>query len=210
MSAPGKMCFLLLVSGFLFPSTVSAEDGKQRPGDSGLLYRMSDHLREAQAVIPDKDGKDRAGVWKEDAFVFPGAASSEEIRVVSEGAEGSEEKGIFFNPAQKVTRRLRFEKVPSGSRIILTYYRQTEEKKPGRDKNSTAFSSSASSHLDFSIWAGNHLVKRLLIPAEKGWKKKEIDLGVAGFLNRDIPLAFEVKGDTLEPRFLFDAEVYDA
>jgi hypothetical protein len=59
-----------------------------------------------------------------------------------------------------------------------------------------------------TVWIGRHELDRISIPREAGWSLKEIDLGLAGALNRPFFLTVELSSNAPNPtQVLFDAVV---
>ena len=197
------ICMILAVSMFLplfflYPQQGFGLEGVDTLISSAPLYHFAEQLPRAESFVVE-GGKDvLLGVWQRDRFVFSGLADYTQIKVSNNSYEGSFRKGIFFHPIQNAIRKLRFRNVVPGSKLVIYY---------GIDDAGTNFGEGAVSHL--KIWLGRKELKKIRILNEKGWKKEELDLGVASFLKRKIVVTFEVTSDNIKERRLsFDAEIY--
>lgn len=181
---------LLFFAGLSLPA-VRAQiiDFEEASSGPVPIYRLQDHLARAKWKIIKKENQ---------AAASGEAGGEEEIQIVSKEVLGEEQKGILFHPVEGGIRRLQFENVPPGSKMVF-YYGFEPEGKPEK-----------SGQLSVRIWAGKHLVEKFYLSPEKGWKKREIDLGIPGFLNCPFPLTFDLAVDKAPAgRFLFDAEIFE-
>ncbi len=180
--------FLLMALGL--PPLQAAPSHAPRP----IIYRFSENLLGAEAVNITEDGE-VTGKWREESFLFKGQGEEAAIKVDSKEVNGVPQEVIFFNPLEKVNRRLRFSAVPGGSRLALEYFTQKDPKL----KQVT--------YLYLSIWVGRHLVKKLpIVVSEDGWKQFNVDLGILPFLHTDTTFTFELSGQGVHNlQFAFSA-----
>jgi hypothetical protein len=170
-----------------------------------VAYRFADHLSEAETTTLF-EGKTQSGVWKKDRFVFPAQAKNDEIKAVAIMISGKNESGVFvyFSPGQKSSRWISFRNVPPGRKLNLFYglaESKTAQAQAAEEGAQRAF-------MSLRIFAGRHELKRIHVGGEKGWKKTQMDLGIASFLRRDLTLTFELTADNTEPcRVVFGGEL---
>lgn len=171
----------------------AAKEAALRP-----IYRFSDNLQDAETSILYRSGEERTGQWKGEGFVFPGLNDTTEIQIKSQTYAGEERKGIFFHPAEKAVKRLRFSKVPPGARMKLFYGLDDA----AVDEKNTVF-------IYLKIWLGKHELSRIIIPNKKGWHEEILPLGIVSFLKQDVPITFEITCEVPQNRPLsFDAEIF--
>jgi len=163
------------------------------------VYPFHQHLSEAEASIRSKGKKPVRGIWRQDRFTFQGYQQDARIRNEVHTYGGVSEEGVFFHPIGNATRRLRFPNVPTG-RFMIFYYGIDDT---GIDQGADGAT------VYIRIWVGKHHLERILVPNEKGWKRKKIDLGVLAFLKRDVPVTIEVNTDNpVGRRLSFRAEIH--
>ncbi len=161
------------------------------------VYVFHEHLFSAEALTFLEEGKEIPGQWQQNHFAFSKLDSKAEIRLTTvAGSRGG--TLIECGPLPKTSQRLTFYDVLPGNKVIL-YYRLEQEKQT-KENN----------YMTFTIWAGRHRIKRLrLTPSAKdSWQKEVLDLKAASFLNKNIPMIFEIKPDSSVPlTFKFFGEI---
>ena len=202
------ICSSLFFTGFFpIPSAGADEsvDVEELIAKSPVAYRFVDHLSGAETAILFGGKKSQAGVWKKDRFVFAPHGENAEIKIVTLTINGQKEQGIFlyFYPRRKTTRWIRFRNVPVGQRLSLDYG-MLESNASGAPKTGDA----EPAFVSLRVWVGRHEMKRIQGGGEKGWKKTQLDLGMASFLKRNLTLTFELTADSTEPhRVVFGGEI---
>ena len=188
--------FLIFLLGGLFLPVFAQESTESGPASTPVkIFSFAEHLFGSETSIFLKNKSEISGVWNEDAFEFkdfpPGAA----VKTVVVALEDHSQKAISLNPVPGAIRRLRFLDVPLGSKLII-YYKV--EAQPSKEI----------SYMYFHVYAGKHELKRFRISTDdQDWEKKELDLGVASFLGRGLPVTFELATNTAKVQFLFCSEI---
>ncbi len=177
----GLACLLL----FLFSTSLVAEAATAKKSSA---YVFADQLAKAQATNLYPHNKEEEGVWKKDSLQFPSASTGKEIKIRVLTFNGQTQKGIYFQPIEAAVRRLRFFKVTPGSKMVIYY---------GVDDKAAAEPPTANLYL--KIYLGQHELRRIQIPNDKGWKRQEIDLGIASFLKKGVVVTFELATDSPGP-----------
>ena len=178
--------------------SLAADQARAKDADVQPIYRFSDNLQAAETSILYRSGEERTGQWKGEGFVFPGLNDTTEVQIKSQTYAGEERKGIFFHPAEKAVKRLRFSKVPPGARMKLFYGLDDASV----DEKSTVF-------IYLKIRLGKHELRRIIIPNKKGWHEAILPLGIVSFLKQDLPVTFEITCEVPQNRPLsFDAEIF--
>lgn len=161
------------------------------------LYLFHEHLFAAEALTFLEEGKEVPGKWQQNHFAFSKLDPKAKIRLVTTpGTRGG--AIIEFEPLPKMTQRLTFYDVIPGNKLVIHYRLEQQEK------------TKENNYMTFTIWAGRHRVKRLrLAPATKEvWQKEILDFKAASFLNKNIPIIFEIKTDSSVPLvFKFFGEI---
>lgn len=185
------LCLLFLSVAPLFSEELSSENG----GASALapdpvllrqsVYNFSEHLMNAEATTYFYDKTPITGNWQQNHFVFAGLASKTDIRLITPfSPQGA--SSMIWNPLEKAARQLTFYDVPSGGNKLIVRYRLTQEKKT-KENN----------YLSLTVWAGSHRLRRMRLslapPGE--WQKEVFDLKETTFLNRQVPITFEIGTD---------------
>ena len=156
------------------------------------LYAFADHLEEAKAQV-DVEDEVSVGVWKENRIEFPKLAERHHVKVAEGTFEGKKRSGIYFHPVKKGFKKIQFSNVPLGSQIQILY---------GLDDAAVEAHEEAA-YVYLRIWIGNHMLKRILIPNQKGWFFETVSFGPAAFLNEKVVVAFDVFTDFPQDRHLY-------
>ena|SRR3989338_2722277 len=175
-------------SNFAMASELGALESKE-----AVVYSFDEHLRDAQAYLITHSTPQRAyeqskveikiGEWRENGIVFEGM-NEPPIMFASYLYENSKEEGIFFPPTEGKIKSLQFYNVPPSPTLVVYY---------GIDDLGLETGITATIYM--TVWVGEHKIKRILVPFQKGWKKETIPLGVAGFLKRSFSVTFEITSD---------------
>lgn len=191
-----KRIFFLAVAFFCFLPVVSVPGAGEPettafnppaapppPALSGQsIYVFHEHLLAAEALTYTGAEREAAGQWQTNRFSFPNLVPKADIRLLGSGGEG----GIEFNPLPQAIRKITFYDAMPGGKITL-YYRLEQETQ-----------TKETNYMTLTVWAGRHQVKRLRLAAssKEAWQKETIHLGVASFLNRTVPVTFDLKPDS--------------
>ena len=167
------------------------------------LYRFSEHLAEAKAVIRSKSKKSMGveGVWQDGRFVFEGTDAMADIeKAPLDLAFPESGNGIAVQPLDHAIRVLTFSAVPPGAKLRLTYH---------VDLDPAAQMAKQANYIYLDVFLGGTKLQRLHIPVERGLKKQIIDPGAASFLKRKVIVGFEIIAEKPETsRLVFDAEMF--
>jgi len=163
----------------------------------GEPLNLTKYLGEAEVYNIRDQIEVLSGVWKDDGFHFPGEEESSTIRIRQLEFDGTSETGIYVEPLVNTIRRVRFFGVPAGNKLIFRYGIADE-----------GFLSNAKSTVYVKVWAGQHVLKRIRVLNERGWKTEEIDMGVLSFMKEPVVLTFDISADDVTKRyFCFYAEI---
>ena len=165
------------------PGTAAPPEAVPPPALSGhSVYVFHEHLFASEALTYTGAEREVAGQWQSNRFSFPNLAAKADIRLLGSGGEG----GIEFNPLPQATRKITFYDALPGGKIVF-YYR-VEQETQTKEIN----------YMTLTVWAGRRQVKRLRLAASsKGtWQQETINLGVASFLNRAVPVTVDLKPDS--------------
>ncbi|HTL46910.1 MAG TPA: CPBP family glutamic-type intramembrane protease [Verrucomicrobiae bacterium] len=166
-------------------------------GGGELPYDISGHLPEAQVSTIEDQVVVTPAAWKENGFYFEKEEGDAAVALREESYNGQNQKGIFVEPVQNGIRRIRFPHVPPARTLVVQY-----------GIADAGFEQNVKSAIYLRIWAGHHLLKRIRVLNEKGWKNEPIDLGVIAFLKKPVVLTFDVTADDATQRhFSFYAEM---
>lgn len=188
--AAAFFCFLPVVSvpGAGEPQTaVLNPETTPPPALSGhSLYVFHEHLFAAEALTYTGAEREVAGQWKTDRFSFPNLVPKAEIRLIGSSTSAGGEGGIEFNPLPQAVRKITFYDVLPGGKITL-YYRLEQETR-----------TKETHYITFTVWAGRRLIKnfRFAASSKEGWLQETLNLGVVSFLNRTVPVTFQLKSDS--------------
>ncbi len=186
-----------------FPATVlhAARPEAEKTGD--VIYKFSDHLAESETVmryeIEEGNRKETSGEWKGDSFYFAGPIAKKiEVKPMPFIIDAISRKAIHVKFPGKSSIQCRFFNVVPGSEMNIYY---------GPEPTTAEKTSRSSDYLNFRIWAGRHELKHLRIKVEEGWTYEKIDLGIIPFLNREVPITFEIASETEGLGFNFVATI---
>jgi membrane protease YdiL (CAAX protease family) len=157
---------------------------------------LIENLEQAKIVNIDSAYQNVEGVWNGEAFIFKDQDAAK-VDVREQVIGGEIQKGVYIEALPNMMRRIRFEGVESGKKLILGY--GITDKGFEKDQNLTIY---------LKIWIGQKMIKRIAIFNEKGWKQEEIDLGPASFLKNPLTVTFDISADDVEKRYLMlDAKI---
>jgi len=170
------------------------------------LYQFHENLPEAQVllvkrILPKHDYEKvkqeiKIGQWNGDHFIIEDYPNEAPIKIMPLEFAGVHENVIFFPPTYEITKVIEFYNVKPGASLVVYY--GVDDLGVVKDKAT----------IYFSVWVGEHLIERFLIPATQGWRQKVLPLGVVSMLKRDVPVTFEVTTDHPNAkRFGFKAEI---
>lgn len=190
----------LLIFAFLFIplSQAADEESEDIVAFTGQpVYVFQEHLAEAKSEVTIED-ESSAGIWNTDHIEFPRLAERHHVKIAEGTFEGKKRSGIYFHPVRKGYKKMQFSKVPLGRQLQIFY---------GID-DAAVEAHEESTYVYLRIWVGTHMIKRILIPNQKGWYFENVDLGPAELLNRSVFIAFDVYTEFPQDRHLyFDAAI---
>lgn len=196
MNSKNKLAATLILVMF-FPAAVLFAAEPQVSLDAKVIYNFRENLEKAQIWVMGE--KTAAGKWAGNKFLFPELSVPFEVRSGKMPYEGLLKEGVYVTLLHDAPARLIFPDVPAGGMILF---------EGGVDDGSVLDPTQKPTTIYVTVWAGKLRLKRIAMPAVKGWQKTAIPLGPAQFLTGKIPVSFEIAIDDSSKRnFSFSAQV---
>ena len=202
-TAQGLVLFFCLgwsmpLRGLAMNETTSSDEESEILQEEQVVFQFSSSMDQAKAFLTQMTDHTREpSQWMGQYFDFGNLGEQHRIGLRRGTFQGKEKLGIFFKPFNESQKTIQFSKVPPGGALVFNYGIQDGD-----------INQKIPTYFYVRIWAGNHLLQRIRVAQEPGWKEARIPLGVASFLNHPLLFSFDVISDSEQsPSFFFDARV---